>query len=122
MQERTNRLDREGSGRQETILLEAAERVRRYTGLSTRAKHSHPLILGVTKYDCWSGLLDKKRLESPWTPSSKPGLCSMQLDVVEQMSRRVRDLLCRIAPEIVSAAESFAEQVLYVPVTSTVRS
>jgi hypothetical protein len=122
MQERSQRLDREASGRQETLLLEAAERVRRYAGLSSRAKHNRPLIVIVTKYDCWSSLLDGRRLTDPWVASAKSPVCAMQLETIEEMSARLRALLWKLSPEIVSAAESFAEQVLYLPVSATGRS
>ena len=122
MQERSQRLDREASGRQETILAEAAERVRRYAGLSARAKHNRPLILIVTKYDAWSSLLDNRRLENPWVGSAKSSVSAMNLEAIELMSGELRALLWTHSPEIVSAAESFAEQVLYLPVSATGRS
>jgi hypothetical protein len=40
---------------------------------------------------------------------------------IEEVSKLVRSLLWKISPEIVSAAESFASQVLYVPVSATGR-
>ncbi len=122
MQERTQRSEREASGRQETVLLEAAERVRRYAGISTRAKHNRPLILVVTKYDSWSSLLDRRPLENPWSASSKGPISAMRLEMIDQMSARLRALLWKHSPEIVSAAESFAEEVLYVPVSATGRA
>ena len=121
MLERAQRLDREASGRQETILAEAALRVRRYAGLSTRAKHKRPLIMIVTKYDSWSCLLDDRRLDDPWVASPKSPVAAMNLETIEQMSGKLRGLLWKHSPEIVSAAESFAEQVLYVPVSATGR-
>ena len=39
--------------RQESILLEAATRVRRYVGLPQNARHNRPLIVVLTKYDSW---------------------------------------------------------------------
>jgi hypothetical protein len=122
MQERSQRLEREASGRQETLLLEAAERVRRYAGLSARAKHNRPLILIVTKYDAWSSLLDAGRLPQPWSSSAKNPVSAMQLETIEKMSAQVRALLWKLSPEVVSAAESFTDQVLYVPVSATGRS
>ncbi len=122
MQDRAQRLQREASVRQDTILLEAAQRVRRYAGLSEQAKHTRPLIVVVTKYDCWSSLVEEGRLEPPWIAGSKGELCAMQLDVIEAMSRKLRAVLWNHCPEIVSAAESFAEQVIYIPVSATGRS
>ena len=45
----------------------------------------------------------------------------MNLEGIEEVSKLVRTLLWKISPEIVSAAESFASQVLYVPVSATGR-
>ena len=46
---------------------------------------------------------------------------AVNLEGIEEVSRLVRTLLWKISPEIVSAAESFASQVLYVPVSATGR-
>ena len=46
----------------------------------------------------------------------------MNLQAIEEVSQLVRTLLWKVSPEIVSAAESFSSQVLYVPVSATGRS
>jgi hypothetical protein len=122
MQDRSQRLQRELPVRQETILLEAAQRVRRYAGLGEKAKHSRPLIIVVTKYDSWSPLLDGLKLSPPWTSSITGELCAMQLEWIEEVSKKLRAVLWKLCPEIVSAAEGFAEQVIYMPVSATGRS
>lgn len=119
MRDRQERLERERPVRQETVLLEAAQRIRGQSGLGQQQKHARPLIVVVTKYDCWSGLLDGGQLPAPWVPIEASGRCAMQLDVVERRSQQVRALLWRHTPEFVSAAESFAEQVIYIPVSAT---
>ena len=48
--------------RQETILSEAAQRVRRYAGLAQSQKHDRPLIVVVTKFDSWKHLLGSAHL------------------------------------------------------------
>ena len=50
-------LQRERAVRQDTVLSEAAQRVRRYTGLAQSQKHERPLIVVVTKFDSWRHLL-----------------------------------------------------------------
>jgi hypothetical protein len=98
--------------RQESILLEAAARVRRYTGLAQNAKHQQPLVVVVTKYDAWASLLGADLKE--------PSIRNDRLDVdrIEQRSQGLRSLMLRVCPEIVTAAEGFAEQVIYVPVSA----
>ena len=122
MLERSERLDRERPVRQETILAEAAQRVRRLTGLGQSQKHPRPLIVVITKFDSWSSLLKTPELPTPWTTHSENSIAVMQFDVIEALSQRLRSLLWQTTPELVSAAESFASQVLYVPVSATGRS
>lgn len=122
MMERSERLDRERPVRQETILAEAAQRVRRFSGLGENQKHPRPLIVVVTKFDTWAPLLKVKELQSPWEANSHGSVAAMRLDWVDKLSQRLRSLLWEVSPEIVSVAESFASQVLYIPISATGRS
>lgn len=119
MLERSERLDRERPIRQETILVEAGQRVRRYAGLGQTQRHPRPLIVVVTKFDAWSALLKTKELPTPYTANSHNSLAAMRLDMIDALSQKLRALLWRVTPELVSAAENFASQVLYVPVSAT---
>lgn len=118
MKERAERLARERPVRQDTILLEAADRVRRYAGISQNAKHNRPLVVVVTKYDSWAALLGNETLTPPWVPTPLGSLHALDLEQVEARSRRVRALLWELCPEIVSAAEGFSDQVIYIPVSA----
>jgi hypothetical protein len=119
MLERSERLDRERPVRQETILAEAAQRVRRFAGLGQNQKHPRPLVVVVTKFDSWCTLLEERELPAPWAVSSQKSMAAMQLDLIDAVSQKVRSLLWDVSPEIVSVAESFASQVLYVPISAT---
>ena len=52
--------------RQETILNEAAARIRRHAGLPQNARHERPLIVVLSKFDAWGHLLDRDIPEGPW--------------------------------------------------------
>lgn len=108
--------------RQETVLLEAAQRIRRYTGLPQNVKHKRPLIVIVTKWDSWVGLMQDKNVQEPWitTPGSK--VARIDTARIERRSQEVRTLLMQTTPEVVAAAESFAQQVTYIPVSALGRS
>ena len=114
--------DRARTSRQETILLEAADRIRRYTGLAQNARHQRPLIVIVTKFDAWSALLNGKTLDTPWMPTRHPNLCALDVDKIDAISADVRTLLNRMSPELVAAAEGLAENVVYIPVSSLGRA
>jgi hypothetical protein len=104
------------SSRQESILQEAAARVRRYTNLPHAQKHNRPLFVVVTKLDTWAHLLKDSSLEEPW--SRTDWVAGLDLDRVEKRSQEVRELMIRVSPEIVTAAEGFSERVVYVPVSA----
>jgi hypothetical protein len=104
------------TNRQESVMHEIATRVRRYTGLAVGAKHPRPLIVIVTKLDAWKHLLPEPDLSEPWARTD--WLTGLDMDKIEKRSRDTRALLARLCPEFVSAAEDFAQNVLYVPVTA----
>jgi hypothetical protein len=114
--------DRARTTRQETILLEAADRIRRHTGLAQNARHQRPLVIVVTKLDAWASLLGREVPPNPWTPTRYPNLNAMNLELVDAVSTDVRTMLMRLTPELVSAAESFAENVVYIPASALGRS
>lgn len=108
------------TARQETVLHEVGDRVRKHTDLQQDQKHPRPLIVIVTKYDAWWPLLGRERLDVPWG-KTRSGVCALMMSTIQETSKQVRQLLWRYSPEIVAAAESFAENVLYVPVSATGR-
>lgn len=114
----TQVLDAPVTARQETVLLEAAARIRRYANLSHDEKHNRPLIVVVTKQDAWAPAL---KLRSPWNKTNQHEIHALDTSHVDHVSQRVRELLWKLSPEIVSAAEGFAEKVIYVPCSATGR-
>jgi hypothetical protein len=111
--------DRARTYRQETVLSEAADRIRTHSGMSPRAKHNRPLIVVVTKYDAWSSLLPRERLQLDQAlRETRSGMRALDLGVVDHASRLTRGLLEQHSPEIISAAESFADRVVYLPVSA----
>jgi hypothetical protein len=114
-------VDAPETSRQETVLHEAASRIRRYANLSHEEKHRRPLIVVVTKLDAWVCLLSGSSLRKPWIATKRPNLFALDAPYIEQVSSAVRDLLWRLSPEIVSAAEGFAERVIYIPCSATGR-
>jgi hypothetical protein len=104
------------------VLLEAAQRIRRYTGLPQNVKHKRPLIVIVTKWDSWVGLMQDKNVQEPWITSPGGKVARVDTARIERRSQEVRALLMQTTPEVVAAAESFAQQVTYIPVSALGRS
>jgi hypothetical protein len=104
------------TSRQETVLMEAAARVRLYTKLAQDKKHDRPLIVVLTKYDAWSGLEGDRPIEEPWVAQGDQQL--FDLARVESRSKLLRQMLHTVCPEIVAAAENFVQSVTYVAVSA----
>jgi hypothetical protein len=109
--------------RQEPILQEAAARVRRYSNLRQGQRCEQPLIVILTKCDQWGGLLAEQPQGEPFVMKSAAGsgrgtVHALNASTVERRSQDARSLLLRTCPEIVTAAEGFASDVTYVPVSA----
>lgn len=112
--------------RQEPILQEAAARIRRYSGLRQSEKHNRPLVVILTKFDAWWQLLGNDVAPNPWREVRQPNaadestaiISALETSLIEYQSQLARDLLLRTTPEIVTAAEGFAREVIFMPVSA----
>jgi hypothetical protein len=102
--------------RQETILIEAAARVRRHSGLHHGSKFDRPMIIVLSKFDEWIHLLDPADDGEPWR--SQGNLTGVDVGRIERRSSRLRDILLHYCPETVTAAEAFAQDITYIAVSS----
>lgn len=106
----------ERTSRQEVVLLEAASRIRRALGLPQNARYDRPLVVVLTKCDAWSGLLSQPLTSEPWQQAGQ--FSGVDIECIARCSKGMRALLQKGCPEIVQAAEEFAEEVTYVPVSA----
>lgn len=101
--------------RQEIILTEMINRIKKYSGMRSGAKTAKSLIIIVSKFDVWSQLLDEEPPREPWTWDPKLNTCVLDVETIKNVSFQIRTLLEDVCPEIVTTAESFAGDVLYIP-------
>ncbi len=105
--------------RQESIFHEMVDRVRKFTGLSQNQKHNRGLVVIVTKYDVWWKLLGDEKLKPPWLNLEDQPFGALDMPTIDKISAKVRSILWEYSPEIVSAAEAFSQQVMYIPASAT---
>lgn len=108
--------------RQETVLQEAIQRIRRYRGLGQTAVLETPLIVVVTKFDVWNHLLGMKSLPEISEHVASVGSHLLNMTALDGISARVRDLLRVHCPEVIGMAEGFSRDVRYVPCSALGRS
>jgi hypothetical protein len=104
------------SSRQETILNEAAARIRRHAGLAATALYDQPVIIVLSKFDEWNHLIDTDKGGEPWR--SQDDRMGVDVDRIEDLSGLLRRILRHYCPETVAAAETFARDVTYIAVSS----
>ena len=104
--------------RQETILREAAVRVRRYLGMSQDQRLRKPLVVVVPKFDIWADQAGVDIETEPYIDGDEDNPMRMDLRRVEATSKILRDLFRELCPEFVATAENLSEVVRYIPVSS----
>ena len=106
--------------RQETILIETATRIRQYAGLPSTQPIKRPLLVVVPKADVWGKLIDLDLSTEPIIPDSvaQGKLGGVDLNRIDAVSARVREMLLETAPEFVSTAEEFCSKVVYIPISA----
>lgn len=106
--------------RQETVLIEAALRVRHYTGASAIQKSENPLIVVVAKADVWGPLVHLDLSTEPTVPNAvaQGVLDGVDLDRIEAVSEVMRTFLADTAPEFIAAVEDSFANVVYIPVSA----
>lgn len=118
---RAKRLERENNVRQDTILVEAIQRVRRHASLREDQLHKQPLVVVVTKWDSWHKLLPELSHKEPYKKIKNEAVEALDIEKVVHASKRVESLLETLCPEIVATAIGFAEEVFFIPVSATGR-
>lgn len=103
---------------QTPYLTEAVERIRRHAHLQPSQRLDTPLLILVSKADTWAHAFDIDITTEPYQPSADGELWRVDIKRIEAASAQVRQMLLQYAGELVSAAESISNEVLYLPVSS----
>lgn len=107
-----------GDARQDQVLIEVGNRIRRFAGMRDTDKSDRPLVVIVTKLDLWEALVPEYKTQSPMIAATRSGNSALNLDRIDELSKGIRKLLLEVAPEVVTAADSLAKQVTYIGVSA----
>ncbi len=106
------------TSRQEVILNEMINRIRRYSQLGRQGTTDKPLIVVCTKFDAMRSAMDMDNMPSPWLKTSK-GKTVLDISTIKRVSNKIRKLLDKYCPELVAASDSVSKNVFFVPVSAT---
>ncbi len=118
---------------QQKILIETIDRIRKYTGLNVKDKFHKPIVIGVSKSDLLMDYFNQNGIDLSKLPyrfikptqtevrqtsslNSQVGV--VDISQIRQVSASIRELFCRLTPEFVNTVESFADNVIYLPVSA----
>jgi hypothetical protein len=101
--------------RQEIILTEMINRIKKYSGMRSGTKTAKTLVIVLSKFDVWRGLLDEELPAAPWQWDARSNTCMLDVHLLRNVSFQVRSLVEEVCPEMVPTAESFAGEVIYLP-------
>ena len=100
------------SDQQDIILAEMRTRILNIRSLPSNHLIPEPLAIMVGKYDAWQHLLPEHNIENPIVNSH------LDLAAIRRNSFRVRQVLLRICPSIVTNAEALSANVCYFAVSA----
>jgi len=120
--------------RQDSVLQEAANRVRTLVGLKQQEIYKRHLIIILTKADLWAEFAEKelstpaepfKLLKSPFQEhriTHKDSLLAtfkaLDTEHVSLVSSKLKSLLMKHCPDLVQTAKNFCERVTFIPVSA----
>jgi hypothetical protein len=103
--------------RQDSVLLEAAKRVRTKANIANHGPLGRPLVVAVNKCDVWQSEIGADiRAINPYRtlPDSVVGL---HVPTIRDVSDKIRSMLVNVAPEFLAACDEVSDDVTFVPVS-----
>jgi hypothetical protein len=99
--------------RQDKYVVEMVDRIRKYLGLKRNVKYAKPIIIAISKADVLRELIQLD--ESPWVWNAATQTYALNMSKIAEISFIARTIMLKYAPEVVRAAESFSDNVVYLP-------
>ncbi len=105
--------------RQDVVLNEMINRVRRTANLKSNEKSKKPLIIACTKFDAWASLVKWGKLPKWKRPPANSHRAQIDFPAIQTVSNELRRVLEQYCPEVVSLGRALTDKVLFVPVSAT---
>jgi hypothetical protein len=105
---------------QDVILATADANAKKRLGREIADPLETPLVVIVGKYDVWRHLVtDDLPAFAKGDERDSSAVQYFRSGIVQQVSARTREILVKLCPSVVAAAERFSRRVSYVPVSAT---
>jgi len=117
---------------QATILNTADQNIKKFLQRPIAEPLDTPLVVIVAKHDAWGHLLggdlpnffvepqgERHQAQNGGTLGQSPALCGLRVSAVEEVSRRIHELLLEHDPSLVAAAQRFSRNIYFVPASAT---
>ena len=107
--------------RQDVIITEAAQRIRRMTGASPHDKLRQPLYVLVSKWDAWRELIPDLAWDEPLAVNDSGATC-YDTDKVKTASWKIRAIFEEFCPVVLSNIDAISDDVRFIPISALGRS
>ncbi len=112
--------------KQETIIREAANRMRAHAGLSTSQRIERPALILMPKADLWLSMLgediSREPYVSPNSANSTIKCARLDLGRIESLSDKLENWVKTNSPEVYSALKESFASIRFIPITATGQS
>ena len=104
-----------GSSRQDLIILETADRIRKLKGMTSEEPIDIPMIFAINKFDAWSSLLTGVEISSNPVIENKNGKLQLDYHLIEDVNKITRNMLSKHVPDWIDSIDSISSNATIIP-------
>ncbi len=104
--------------KQTVLLNEMIVRLKNHLGLTAEERYQKPIVFAISKSDLLHQFSELHDNDEPLTIKSNTNINALNLSKIARISYCTRDFLKKYVPEIVNLIESFAEMIIYLPISA----
>lgn len=104
--------------KQAVLLNEMIVRLKNHLGLSVEERYQKPIVFAISKADLLYHIPDLEFSHEPLNIKIGSNINAVNLSAIAKISFNTRSFLKKYVPEIVNLIESFAETIIYVPISA----
>ena len=104
-----------GSSRQDLIILETADRIRKLKGMTSEEPIDIPMIFAINKFDAWSSLLTGVEISSNPVIENNNGKLQLDYHLIEDVNKITRNMLSKHVPDWIDSIDSISSNATIIP-------
>lgn len=107
--------EKSGSSRQDLIILETADRIRKLRGLTNQEPIDIPMIFVINKFDAWSSLLTDVEISDNPVIEKNDGNVQLDYHLIKDVNNSIRNMLSEYLPDWIDSIDSISSNSTLIP-------